>query len=81
MTRRKSTISPGEMGDRNIEMATRTPTVSSQAKEDARALHILGGIYPAEAEELASAARTVRQLAPDHAPELLDMLGLTGATS
>jgi hypothetical protein len=80
MSRRTSTISPSEMSSRNIEMAARPPKLTSQAKEDARAMHILGGIYEAEAEELARAARTVRRIAPQHADELLDALGLDVAS-
>jgi hypothetical protein len=80
VSRRKPTISREAMGDINIEMAARPPKATSQAKEDARAMHILGGIYPAEAEELASAARTVRRIAPQHADELLDALGLDVAS-
>ncbi len=76
MTRRKSTISPDEMGTRNIEMADRPPKVSSLAKDDARALAILGGIYEADDKETALAARCVRRIAPIHAPELLEALDL-----
>jgi hypothetical protein len=76
VTRRVSTLSPDEMGARNVEMADMPPKVSSLAKDDARALHILGGIYPAEATELDRAARCVRRIAPDHAPELLEALDL-----
>lgn len=67
MSRRTSTLSPAEMSTRNIEMAVRPPKVSSQTKEDARALHILGGIYEPEAEELAAARHNVRRLANKHA--------------
>ncbi len=76
MSRRRSTISPEEMGDINIDMAAKVPKVTSQAKEDARALHILGGIYDADTAELARAARCVRHIAPNHAPELLEALDL-----
>jgi len=76
MTRRRSTISPEEMSARNIEMADRPPKPTSQAIEDARALHILGGIYDADEDEQARAARCVRRIAPDHAPELLEALDL-----
>jgi hypothetical protein len=67
------------MGDRNIEMASKPPKATSPAKEDARALHILGGIYEADAEELARAARTVRRIAPTDAEVILDVLGLLEA--
>lgn len=80
MTRRRSTPSPDEMGDRNIEMASRAPKAGTQAKEDARAIHILGGIYPAEAQELARAARTVRRIAPADTEVILDALGLSEAS-
>jgi hypothetical protein len=83
VTRRRSTPSSDEMGDRNIEMATREPKVGAQAKEDARAIHILGGLYPTEATELARAARYVRRIAPNHAPEILaalDLHNLEGTT-
>lgn len=80
MSRRRSTISPDEMGARNVEMAARAPKATSQAKEDARTLHILGGIYEFEAEELAAAARTVRRIAPVDAEVILDALGLLEAS-
>ena len=76
MSRRRSTLSPDEMGARNVEMATREPKPSSQAKDDARAQAILGGIYPTDAAELARAARCVRRIVPSHAPELLEALDL-----
>ncbi len=80
MSRRRTTFSPDEMSSRNIEMASRAPKASSQTIEDDRALHILGGIYEADAEELARAARTVRRIAPADAEVILDVLGLLEAS-
>ncbi len=80
MSRRRSTLSPAEIGTINIEMADKAPKATSQAKEDARTLHILGGIYEADAEELARAARTVRRIAPADAEVILDVLGLLEAS-
>jgi hypothetical protein len=80
VSRRRSTISPSEMSSRNIEIAARPPKPTSQAKEDARAMHILGGIYEADDAELAAAARTVRRIAPADADVILDALGLLEAS-
>jgi hypothetical protein len=80
VTRRRSTLSPNEIGAINIEMADTPPKATSQAKEDARALHILGGIYPAEVDELARAARIVRRIAPADAEVIIDALGLSEAS-
>jgi hypothetical protein len=80
MSRRRTTYSPDEMSACNIEMADRVPKATSQAKDDARALHILSGIHPADDEELARAARTVRRIAPADAEVILDALGLLEAS-
>jgi hypothetical protein len=80
MSRRRTTFSPDEMSTCNIEMASRPSKVSTQVKDDARALHILGGIYEPDAEELARAARTVRRIAPADAEVILDVLGLSEAS-
>ncbi len=78
MTRRKPTV-PSRVDGDGIDRPERTiPT--SQAKEEARALHILGGVYPFEAEELARAARTVRRIAPADADVILAALGLSKAS-
>jgi hypothetical protein len=65
------------MSTRNVEMAARPPKPSTQTKDDARALHILGGIYDADAAELARAARCVRRIAPADAGVIIDVLGLS----
>ncbi len=78
MSRRKPTV-PSRVDGDGIDRPDRAiPT--SQAKEEARAIHILGGVHPFEAEELAAAARTVRRIAPADADVILDALGLLEAS-
>lgn len=67
MSRRRTTYSPDEMSTCNIEMASRSSKRKSVDTNDDRALHILGGIYEPEAEELAAARHNVRRLANQHA--------------
>lgn len=81
MSRRRATFSPDEMNARNIEIAARPPTISAQAKDDARAMQVFSGFFPTEAAELARAARMVRRIAPPADVEvILDVLGLSEAS-
>lgn len=74
MGRRTSTYTPSEASRARIASADRNPTGSLRAQL-AEEIHL----PPDDPAEQAAARRLVLRMAPDHAGELLDVLGLADA--
>jgi len=74
MARRTAAWTPAEAIQRRIDSAARIPTGSLRAQ-------LAGEIHlpPDDPAEQAAARRLVLRMAPDHAGELLDILGLADA--
>lgn len=79
----KRGVSSSEIGSINIDKATHERKSPCDVENENRAnliLHMPSGTAEFEADERARAAKNVAWLAPDDTEEMLDALGLLGAS-